>query len=51
MLGDGLEKLLGMGVVTLEGFVDGLNDMNIRGPSAEKWTTTLLAEEMRRLGE
>ena len=50
LLVDGLETLLGRGIDTLEGFGQGLNELNIHGPRGENWTTELLARELKRLG-
>ena len=50
LLGDALEALLKQGARTLEQYVDGLNAMNMRGPSGQIWRTDLLEAELARLG-
>jgi phenylpropionate dioxygenase-like ring-hydroxylating dioxygenase large terminal subunit len=42
--------LLGKGTDSLEAFVQGLNQVSIRGPRGEKWTAELLSAELARLG-
>jgi hypothetical protein len=50
LLGDALESLLKDGARTLQEFVDGLNAMNMRGPSGQIWKPELLEAELSRLG-
>src|SRR5215469_366192 len=50
LLGDRLEALLGAGVDTIDGFVDGLNHAGIRGPRGQRWTSEILSAELARLG-
>jgi hypothetical protein len=50
LLGDGIEILLSRKAATLEEFVAGLNELNVRGPAGQTWTVALLGEELRRLG-
>ncbi len=50
LLGDAIEALLKQGAQSLEEFVDGLNAMNMRGPSGQMWKAALFEAEMERLG-
>lgn len=49
LLGDALETLLGREAATLDDFVAGLNERNVRGPAGQTWTMALLSDELGRL--
>jgi hypothetical protein len=51
LLGDGLESLMRKGASTLEDYVAGLNELNVRAPNGQKWSAQLLSEVLARLGE
>lgn len=51
LLGDALETLLKKGARTLHEFVDGLNAMNMRGPTGQIWKPELFEAELSRLGK
>lgn len=48
-LGDGLEILLKQEKTSLAEIVDGLNELNVRGPNGKRWTPDLLKSELARL--
>jgi hypothetical protein len=51
LLGDGLEAVLRKGATSLSEIVAGLNELNVHGPQAQRWTESLLESELRQLAE
>ncbi|RRQ27410.1 hypothetical protein DK926_13045 [Rhodococcus sp. Eu-32] len=49
-LAGSLTEIYSGGVETLDGVVDGLNDLGLHGPDGGPWTAENFRAEMRRLG-
>jgi hypothetical protein len=49
-LAGAIEEVFGAGRHTLDGLVDGLNDLGVLAPDGQPWTKHTLIAELRRLG-
>ena len=50
LLGDALERAFAAGVHDLDGVVQGLVDYGVPAPAGQSWNASLLATELKRLG-